>query len=112
MKKKVNPVLPKGFTAISFGGQSWKPEKPGDQIIGKLTGVKSVDLPKNGRIPARTVAVYSLTTDEGARDVWESGGLKALANVKKGQTVCIVFLGMKKLKGQANPMRDYAVGVK
>lgn len=112
MKAKIAPQLPKGFTAISRGGDSWKPEKPGDSVIGKMVGVKTVDLPKNGRIPARTLNVYSIETKEGVRSVWESGGLKALAEVKKGAQVAIVFVGLKKIKGQTNPMREFVVGTK
>lgn len=113
MKKTVAPQLPKGFKAISGGGNSWKPAKPGDSIEGIMAGSKVVSLPKNGRIPARDVNVYSIKQKSGeAIDVWESGGLKALAKIKKGKPVFIAFVGMKKIKGQSQPMREYLVGTK
>lgn len=108
--KKV--ALPAGFKAIGGLGQSWKPAKPGDTLQGVLKAVKKVNLPKKGKIPARTVPVYTIGTKDGDIQVWESAGLRALGTVKKGKTVAVVFLGKKKIPGQAQPMRDFAVGVK
>lgn len=112
MKKSVGPQLPAGFKAISGGGNSWKPAKKGESITGVMGKAKVVSLPKNGRIPARDVNVYNITTKDGSVDVWESGGLKALAKIKKGKPVYIQFIGMKKIKGQAQPMREYVVATK
>jgi hypothetical protein len=55
--------------------------------------------------------VYTLSTATGSVEVTQSGGLGALTQVKKGQTVYIAFVRMKKLPGKS-PMREYIVGVK
>lgn len=104
--------LPKGWKAITGGGNSWKPAKSGESIEGVMLGSKVVSLPKNGRIPARDVNVYTVKTKDADVDVWQSGGLKALEKIKKGKPVYIQFLGMKKIKGQAQPMREYLVATK
>lgn len=103
--------LPSGFKAIERIGSFWKGEKHGDSIEGKLLKITTKTFPKNGKIPARDAQVYHLETPSGVREVTESGGLGALTQVKKGQTVYIAFVGMKKLKGRS-PMREYIVGVK
>lgn len=107
--------LPKGFKAITGGGNSWRPEKPGDQIQGLYVGSKSVHQEAqkvNGRkIPARDVNVHTIKTKNGEIGVWESGGLRALGKLKKGQKVCVVYAGKKTIKGQSNPMREFIVGV-
>lgn len=109
MRKKVE--LPKGFTAITRGGDSWKGEKPGDTLQGVLIGSKTVSMPARGRQPARDVELYSIETEDGTkRDVFESAGLRALADVKKGTPVCIVYVGLKSVGKGKNPMRDYLVG--
>lgn len=104
--------LPKGFKAISGFGNSWRPEKPGEMLQGKYVESRAVDLPKKGRIPARTVNVHTIANLEGSFDIFQSGGLKALETLKKGQTVCILFRGLRKIPGMAQPMKDYVVGVK
>lgn len=116
MKKEkvaaIKPQLPKGFKALEGGGKFWSGQKPGDQITGKLVKSTVKHFPK-GKYPARDANVYILHTADGRDvEVTQSGGLNAMEQVKKGQTVCIVFLGMKKLKGRREPMREYAVGVK
>lgn len=112
MKKTVKPQLPAGFKAISGFGNSWKPEKIGASIMGKLTKVKSVHLEKKGKIPARDVSVYTIETKDGNQDVWESGGLKALTLVKKGQQVFIQFIGKRVIAKGQQPMREFVVAVK
>lgn len=104
--------LPKGFKPLTGLGESWKPKKKGETVQGVLRNSRSVNLKKRGKIPARTVQIYTITTDHGDVDVWESAALRALANVKKGQRVAIVYLGPRKIPGRPSPMRDFAVGVK
>lgn len=104
--------LPKGFKAIEGGGKFWSGQKPGDSITGKLVKVSVKHFPK-GKFPARDANVYILHTSDGRDvEVTQSGGLNCLEKAKKGQTVCIVFIGMKKLKGRREPMREYIAGVK
>ena len=114
---KLKVELPAGFKAISAGGDSWKPEKVGASITGVMTGVKQVHFPeeKKGKKvtrEARDVNIYTIRTKDGDVNVWQSAGLKALAEVKKGKQVYIRFDGMGKAKpGQSAP-RLYTVAVK
>lgn len=110
-KDSVGRSLPKGFKEITGQGNFWKGEKVGDTITGKLKSTRVHHFEKNGRIAARDANVYLLTTVDGDVEVTQSGGLGALTKVKKGQTVFIQFVGMKKLKGRSD-MREYIVGVK
>lgn len=114
-KSKSNPTarkaLPSGFKEITGQGNFWKGDKKGDTITGKLKSIRTHHFEKNGRIAARDANVYLLTTSDGDIEVTQSGGLGALTKVKKGQTVYIEFVGMKKLKGRSD-MREYIVGVK
>lgn len=104
--------LPKGFKAIERMGTFWRVENVGDTLQGKMLSVKTKHFDKKGSYPARDAFVYTIeTADKKKVEVTQSGGLGALESVKKGQQVCIIFLGMKKLKGKS-PMREYAVGVK
>lgn len=103
--------LPSGFKEISGQGNFWKGQKVGDTITGKLVGTRIHHFEKNGKIAASDANVYKLATADGDIEVTQSGGLGALTRVKKGQTVYIEFVGMKKLKGRS-PMREYVVAVK
>lgn len=111
---KLKVELPAGFKAIQGGGDfapSWDWKKQ-PVIEGIMHGIRSVKLPKKGKIPAREVQVYTIRTKDGDVGVWESAGLRALKEVKKGKQVAIVYLGQKKIKGRPQPMRDFQVGVK
>jgi hypothetical protein len=114
-KPKSNTVakkqVPKGFKEITGQGNFWKGKDKGDSITGKLKGTRTHTFPKKGRQEARDANVYLLETADGEIEVTQSGGLGALTKVKKGQTVYIEFVGMKKLQGKS-PMREYIVGVK
>lgn len=105
-------TLPKGFTAITASGDSWKPEKKGATLQGVLIGVKTVHFEKKGKQPARDVPVYKIKTAEGEVSVWESASLRALADVKKGRHVFLQYLGLKQIKKGQSPMREYLVAVK
>lgn len=110
--KAIKPALPSGFKALDNIGKFFSGKSPGDQLVGKLVKVETRHFPK-GRYPARDANVYIVETKEGQKvEVTQSGGLGAMEQVKKGQTVAIVFIGMKKLKGRREPMREYLVGVK
>lgn len=109
--KKVS--LPAGFKAIGgFGGDSWQPKKPGDTVQGKFVGTKKVKVPKKGKREGYERNLHTIATKTGDVQVWQSAGLRALESVKKGTQVAIVYLGKKKIPGQVQPMRDYAVGTK
>lgn len=114
---KARSALPSGFKAISKGGDSWKPDKPGDSIVGTLVGIKSVhfDAEMKGKRVVRAerdVNVYTIRTATGEVGVWESAGLKALQDVKKKQQVFIRFDGMGRAKPGQNAPRLYTVAVK
>lgn len=110
MEKKV--TLPKGFKAITGGGDSWKPTKKGAAIQGVLSGVKTIHQEKRGKMPARDITLYTIKTKEGDVNVWGSAGLRALENVRKGKEVYIQYLGEKDVGKGKNPMRDYMVATK
>lgn len=112
MIKKVKPALPKGFTAITGGGDSWRPEKVGASLQGVLRNVKKVHMPKKGKMAARDVNIYTITTPTGDVQVWESAGLRALATVKKGRQVFVQYVGKKVIGKGRNPMREFVVAVK
>jgi hypothetical protein len=111
-KNKLTFDLPKGYKSIT-GGSSWKPDKPGDFIEGKYKGAKVLEMPKRGRIPARDVNLHSITQKDGtAIDIFQSGGLKALESLKKGQQVFIQYVGKKVITKGQQPMREFIVGTK
>lgn len=104
-------TLPAGFKQIEKMGSFWSGRKPGDNFTGKLVSVKMKHFPKAKGFPARDANVYTFSTPTGNLEITQSGGLGALELVKKGQTVYIEFIGMKKLAGK-QAMREYVVGVK
>jgi hypothetical protein len=114
-KDSAGRLLPKGFKAIEHQGNFWKGNRVGDSIEGKLIKVAVKHFPAarvNGvKYQERDANVYTLSTATGSVEVTQSGGLGALTQVKKGQTVYIAFVRMKKLPGKS-PMREYIVGVK
>lgn len=102
--------LPKGFTAITGGGNShdFKKEKT---LQGVLVGVKKVTQNK-GKKDERTVRLAIIRKADGTETaVWESAGNRALFDVKKGKKVFIALVGMKKLPGRKQPMKDFVVAV-
>lgn len=103
-------VLPRGFKAIS-GGSSWKGENIGDTLTGKLIKVTTEHFEKRGKQPARDVQCYLIEAADGPHKVFQSAGLKALENVKKGQRVYIGYMGKKVITRGHNPMREYTVAV-
>lgn len=115
---KVSKVqLPAGFKAISAGGDSWKPNEVGASITGVLHSVKSVhfDEEKKGKKvvqEARDVNVYTIRTKDGDVQVWQSAGLKALTEVKKGRQVYIRYDGMGTAKKGRSAPRLYTVATK
>lgn len=103
--------LPKGFKAIEHIGNYWRGEKPGDSITGKLVKSGTKHFPK-GKYAARDANVYTLDVDGRKVEITQSGGLGALEQVKKGQMVYVQFLGMKKIKGKKESMREFLVAAK
>lgn len=112
-------ALPAGFKAINTRGDSWPGQnaKAGVSIQGIMHAVKTVhfDEEKKGKKvvrEARDVPVYTIRTKEGDVQIWESAGLKALAEVKKGKPVYVRYDGMGKAKPGKNPPRLYTVATK
>jgi hypothetical protein len=104
------PMLPKGFKPIEHLGSFWSGQKPGDTIQGKYLGHKVKHFPK-GKYPARDANIHTLDVKGKKIEITQSGGLGALEEVKKGQTVWIAYMGQKKLPGKKS-MREYTVAVK
>lgn len=103
--------LPAGFKAIEHLGDFWNGKEPGDNITGKLVSKKVKHFAK-GKYAARDANVYVIDVKGKKLEVTQSGGLGALEDVKKGQSVYIEFLGMKKLAGKKEKMKEYLVAVK
>jgi hypothetical protein len=119
--KKSNSIkarLPAGYKAIEGGGSSWKTDKKGDNIEGKLIKVKVVHMPSRGKKgtssfqAARDVNLYSIETKDGVVNVFQSAGLKALESVKKGRSVFIQYIGSRVISKGQNPMREFIVATK
>ncbi len=108
--KKVS--LPKGFTSIGGMGESWKPDRIGTALHGKMLGVKVVKVErKRGKETVKEpVNVYTIESKDGGEvQVWESAGLRALQKVKKGQGVFIQLVGKRVIKKGQQPMRVFEV---
>lgn len=107
-------TLPKGFQTISGFANSWKPDKKGASLQGKLVAIKSVEVSrKQGKkIVKADVNKYTIRTAAGDVDVWESAGLRTLQQVKKGQEVFIQYIGKRVITKGQNPMREFLVAVK
>ena len=104
-------TLPAGFKAIEHIGNFWNGREPGDSIVGRLVKISVKHFPK-GKYAARDANIYMLDVNGKKIEVTQSGGLGAMESVKKGQQVYIEFLGMKKLPGKKERMKEYLVAVK
>lgn len=117
-KNKIRFQLPKGYKAIEGGGSSWKTEKKGDHIEGKMAKVKSIRMPARGKKGTasyqapRDVNLYTIETKDGPVSLFQSAGLKALESVKKGQSVFIQYIGKRVITKGQNPMREFIVATK
>lgn len=105
-RRRVVSELPKGYKAITGGG-SWQYE---------LKPVLEGALVKFGKTPSKykkgeTQRFAILATKDGDVTVWESAALRALFDLKPKAKVCLMFRGMKKIKGRKLPMKDFVVGV-
>ncbi len=107
-----NLKLPAGFKAVSGLGQSWKPKKKGETVQGILRNIRTVKIAKKGKQPAREWRIAVITTDSGDVEIGESAGVRALFDQKKGSRVAVQYLGLRKIPGRPQPMRDFVVGVK
>lgn len=107
-------TLPKGFQTISGFANSWKPDKKGSSLLGALVATKvvTVERKRGKKIVKEDVNKYTFHTSTGDVDVWESAGLRALAQVKKGQQVFIQYIGKRVITKGQNPMREFLVAVK
>lgn len=115
MKQKVKPQLPSGFKPISGGsGTAWD-YKAEPVLEGKLVSITEFESkfkdPATKKFKKQKRAVIQ-RKDGSEVGVYESAGTRPLFDVKKGKQVAIVFLGTKKIKGRAQPMKEFAVGVK
>ncbi len=102
--------LPKGFKVISGFGDSWHPTKAGASLIGKMVGKELIKWKDKKTGEKKQANKYEIATDAGSEFVFESAGLRALSQVKKGQRVAITFLGVKKLGG-GRRLNEYEIGV-
>jgi hypothetical protein len=110
-KSTIKSELPKGYTSIS-SGNSWRPEKAGEQVEGVYLGFKVVHQEKRGKMKARDVNVHRIQTSTGVVEVWQSAGLKALESVKKNSKILIRMIGKRVITRGQNPMREFIIGTK
>lgn len=110
--KTLKAGLPAGYKPITGGGDfapAWDYEaKP--VLEGTLISSKSVHIPARGKIKASDKKVYTIEQKDGKQVVvWESAGLRALSEVKKGARVAVAHLGIRKISG-GRKFREFAVG--
>lgn len=113
--------IPEGMKTLgSSYAKTWEPDV-GDSIHGTVTGgVRSVDMPKRGRMAATTRRVIEVTdVDTEARvAVWESAALGELfdtldgrENNGEGVAIFLQFDGFGKKKPGQNPPKLYTVAL-
>lgn len=115
MTKRPEFVSPK--SAKNSGG--WKPVqgskfpdifdfKKTPQFEGHVSQVKKVSIRRGKKLVQSRIA-YIVDKDGVLWGVWESAALGALfSSMKKGQQVRIRYNGLKKIRGQKNPMKDFS----
>lgn len=106
--------LPKGFTAISRGGDSWPNDdtKTGEVLEGNIVEYKTIPTKYNKKPERENVAVVE-RADGTKVTVWESSVLEPLFD--EDYTDCAVWLrfdglSAKKKKGQ-NPAKLFTIGI-
>ena len=113
--------IPKGMKQLGGSyAKTWEPEI-GESLHGVVTGgVRSVEMPKRGRMPASTRRVIEVTNHADQRRVaiWESAALGELFDSLndldengKGQEVFIQFDGLGKKKAGQNPPKLFTVAL-
>ncbi len=113
--------IPSGYRKLGESyADTWKPETEGERVHGTVTGgVRSVDMPKRGRIPAGTRRVIEVTNHTGERlAVWESAALGELFDTLDGMKdngvgaeVFIQYDGLGKKKAGQNPPKLFTVAI-
>ncbi len=105
--------LPPGYETIagSFGGQQWDVEK-----MPNLEGIvdkNKDDLTVGSGRNKKTQSLVEVKTDSGTYTVWKSAALYAFFDeVEEGDSVCLIYQGLRKIAGQKNPMKDIIAGIK
>lgn len=99
-------ALPKGFTAITGGGNSWdfKKQKTLQGVLKKIEGPF-----KSKQYKDKEFRVARIETKDGEVSVFERAGTRALFDLKKGSKVFIGYVGKKKIPGRKEPMEEFIV---
>lgn len=114
-RKSIVIELPKGFRAISGGGDfaptwDYMREKSITGVVQSFGEVPSRF--KKGEVQRNLV----IKTADGERTIWESAGTRPFfdkANkVKKGTAIVCTFTGLLKIKGRKEPMKQFLCGIK
>lgn len=113
-KKKSKAQLPKGFKPISGGGGGAWEFKKEPVLEGTLVSIREFESkfkdPATKKYKVQKAATIE-RKDGSQVTVFESAGTRALFDVKKGKRVAIVYEGTMKIKGRAQPMKLFQVGV-
>jgi len=103
--------LPKGFTAISGGSDSWPNDstKAGDFIT--VTTAEFKKVPTKFDKKPKDFNVCECEDDDGRKvTLWRSSGLAPVFEYEEGTRFYIEFLGMGKAKKGQNAPRLYQIG--
>lgn len=80
-------------------------------LEGTVSQIKTVTTRRGKKLDKSRIA-YIANTDGEVFGVWESAALREfMGQIKKGDEVFIRFNGLKKIKGQKNPMKDFTTGI-
>lgn len=105
--------IPKGYSELLGGDVAdiWKPRTRGEFIAGEVISDKVVET-KQGRKKLSSRLLTLRDIDGIVQSVWVSAALKRVFDeykTVKGRNFLIAFQGLKKIKGQGNPMKDFRV---
>ena len=110
--QKLGHNLPKGFTAISGGGNTVVWEE-GVVVTGIVQEVKEITLKNVRKGQKPTARLMRIKTKEGEMAVWEKAALVGLFDkVKKGNAIYIECIGMGEAKKGQNAPYLFNAGMK
>jgi hypothetical protein len=103
--------VPEGYSEISgTRAPIWSPKYKGELIEGIVTEDRVIKTTKGRKkIESRLLI---LSGDTGSNAIWVSAALKQILDAEKtvkGRTFMIVYEGLRKIKGQGNPMKVFRV---
>jgi hypothetical protein len=107
-------ALPSGFVRVTMGNFPDIHEfKKTPMLIGTITELKTVETKRGKKLVESRIAYVADENNGGElKGVWESAALHGFFDqVKVGDRICLIYKGMKPIKGQKNPMHDYEIGI-